>query len=337
MRVHIESFINECEKNRTYTIKTPDGLVFPIISLDYGTYIDKSLIISRVDLDWQFIHSIQVGKYTAIASDCIFLVDMNHDYRKTFQGFIPGIASLTEEKYHIKRKGQILIGNDCWIGMGTTILSGVTIHNGAVVAANSVVTKDVAPYEIVGGNPAKHIGYRFEEDTINRLLRIKWWNWPTDRILENKDALEKQGDEFSLSVLKNEEEMYCEGYDRISSGPRYVFFLDMDNPFGIWKKVIKQFAEKFDGTDAELMLYLPPDDEKTCNSLDSVLLGYLEKFEDKECYVNICNENYEDISNILNGADYYITNREKNNIYLVSEAYLKGVKCISGIDTNIFS
>ena len=337
MRVYIESFINECEKYRTYTIKTPEGLDFPIISLDYGTYIDKSLIISRVDMDWQLIHSIQIGKYTAIAEGCVFLVDMNHDYKKTFQGFIPGITSLTEEKYHIRRKGQILIENDCWIGRDTTIMSGVIIHNGAVVAANSLVTKDVAPYEIVGGNPAKHIGYRFDADTVNRMLQIKWWNWPMEKILENKDVLEKQGDEFSLSVLPNEKKLNSKSYDRISPGPRYVFCLDMNNPFGLWKKVIKQFSEMFDGTDAELMLYLPQNDEKISDSQTSLLLDYLEMFEDKECYVNICNENYDDISNILNEADYYITNRERDNIYLVSEAYVRGVKCISGVDANIFS
>lgn len=80
---------------------------------------------------------------------------------------------------------QIVIGNDVWIGSHSIIMGGVTIGDGAVIAAGSVVTKDVEPYSIVGGAPAKHIKFRFSEDKIKHLLDIKWWNWPFDKIAEN--------------------------------------------------------------------------------------------------------------------------------------------------------
>lgn len=80
-------------------------------------------------------------------------------------------------KSKIKRKASIILQNDVWIGHGATIMAGVTLHNDCVVAANSVVTKDVPPYAIVGGNPAKILQYRFYESVITSLQKIAWWDW----------------------------------------------------------------------------------------------------------------------------------------------------------------
>jgi len=82
------------------------------------------------------------------------------------------------------------IGNDVWIGAGATLLGkggGLTIGDGAIVGAGSVVTKDVPPYAIVGGNPARIIRYRFDEAIIRRLLALKWWDWPVERIMAAKE------------------------------------------------------------------------------------------------------------------------------------------------------
>ena len=79
-------------------------------------------------------------------------------------------------------KGDIIIGNDVWIGYEAVILSGVTIGDGAIIGTRAVVTKDVPPYAIVGGVPAKTIRKRFSDDTISALLKIKWWDWPEERI-----------------------------------------------------------------------------------------------------------------------------------------------------------
>lgn len=87
-------------------------------------------------------------------------------------------------------KGGIIVGNDVWIGFEAVILAGVTIGDGAVVGARAVVTKDVPPYTIVGGVPARPIRKRFDECTVSALLSIQWWNWPEHRIAKNVKAIQ---------------------------------------------------------------------------------------------------------------------------------------------------
>jgi virginiamycin A acetyltransferase len=86
-------------------------------------------------------------------------------------------------------RGDTRVGNDVWIGMEATILPGVTIGDGAIVAAKSVVASDVPPYAIVAGNPARVIRRRFDDATIARLLAIAWWNWPVDHITRHLQAI----------------------------------------------------------------------------------------------------------------------------------------------------
>ena len=85
--------------------------------------------------------------------------------------------------------GRILIGNDVWIGAGVQILSGVKIGNGAIVGAGSVVTRNVPPYAVVAGNPARVIRYRFSDETIERIQASKWWMWTEEQLRNNVDFL----------------------------------------------------------------------------------------------------------------------------------------------------
>lgn len=113
-----------------------------------------------------------IGSYTSIGPDVrVFLGD---EHRTDVVSTYPFTKSST--------KGDVTIGNDVWIGYGATIMSGVTIGDGAVIAANSHVVKSVKPYEIVGGNPAKHIKFRFDVETIGLLLSLKWWDRPESEI-----------------------------------------------------------------------------------------------------------------------------------------------------------
>ncbi len=127
-----------------------------------------------------------IGKFCSIAADVKIYAGAEHHY--------DWISSYHfSAKFNCKEcsatKGKVVIGNDVWIGDGAFILSGVTIGDGAVIGARAVVTKNVKPYEIVAGNPAKHIKYRFSQEQIDKLLKIKWWNWDIKKIEENFDLI----------------------------------------------------------------------------------------------------------------------------------------------------
>ncbi len=99
----------------------------------------------------------------------------------------------------VKSKGDTIIGNDVWIGNGATLMQGVKIGDGAIIGTNALVTKDVEPYAIVGGNPAKLIRKRFDDEKIEFLLQLSWWNWPVEKITDHLTSI-TNGD---FEALKN--------------------------------------------------------------------------------------------------------------------------------------
>ncbi|MGB8468133.1 MAG: CatB-related O-acetyltransferase [Candidatus Babeliales bacterium] len=140
----------------------------------YGIPIIKS---------WGDGTSWSVGKFCSIADGATFFLGGNHrmDWITTypFPAFFPEANSIAEYK---STKGNVAIGNDVWIGTHAIILSGVTVGDGAVVGAYSIVTKNVPPYAVVAGNPARIIKYRFTPEIIAALLKMQWWNWPIEKI-----------------------------------------------------------------------------------------------------------------------------------------------------------
>ena len=133
-----------------------------------------------------------IGNYCQIARDTIFEIGQNH----VFSGVSPYPFDqvLGEENIFAHRapvnKQQLVIGHDVWIGSGVRIIKAVKIGNGAIIGSGSVVTKDVPPYAIVGGNPAKIIRYRFAPEIIQALDKIKWWYWPLAKVKANRQYME---------------------------------------------------------------------------------------------------------------------------------------------------
>lgn len=134
---------------------------------------------------------VRIGKYTSISDEVDIFTGGNHrtDFVSTYPFRVIHRLEGAYSDGHPSSKGQVVIGNDVWIGRGATILSGVTIGDGAVVGARAVVTSDVRPYAVVAGVPAREVRRRFSDAQIQALLDLKWWNWSEERILASVPKL----------------------------------------------------------------------------------------------------------------------------------------------------
>lgn len=149
-----------------------------------------------------------VGSFCSIAKNQTIFLGGNHrtEWCTTFpfghilNGEFP--AGQINGNGHPKTKGHVIIENDVWIGDGCTIMSGITIGSGSVIAAKSVVVKDVAPYSIVGGNPAKFIKDRFPQHITKQLLEIKWWDKSDEQINKIVPLLQQQPSKEILDQIK---------------------------------------------------------------------------------------------------------------------------------------
>lgn len=135
-----------------------------------------------------------IGKFCAIARGVTFIMNgANHKMSGfstyPFSIFGNGWEKVLPKQGELPYKGDTIIGNDVWIGYDVTIMPGINIGDGAIIGTKSVVTRDVPPYSIVGGNPAQILKYRFAEDTISHLLQIQWWNWSAEKITAHLEAI----------------------------------------------------------------------------------------------------------------------------------------------------
>lgn len=160
----------------------------------YDDHADVANFEKNVRYNFDFIDDkLIIGKFCSIASGVQFLLNGGNHLTEAISSFPFAIFghgwenAMQDKAYPVR--GSITVGNDVWIGHEAVILPGVTIGDGCIIGAQSVVTKSVEPYTIVGGNPAKPIKKRFSEEEIETLLKIEWWNWPVDVITQNIQLL----------------------------------------------------------------------------------------------------------------------------------------------------
>ncbi|CAK3083328.1 Chloramphenicol acetyltransferase [Vibrio crassostreae] len=149
---------------------------------------------------WE-IDELYIGDYVCIGAEVVILMGGNHTHRVDWFSLYP-FMDVIDDAYI--GKGDTHIEDGVWLGMRAMIMPGVTIGEGAVVAANSVVTKDVEPYSIVGGSPAKVVKYRFDESVIDELISMKIYEWPTEKF----EALRKHLCDSDFTKLKQAIEDY---------------------------------------------------------------------------------------------------------------------------------
>ena len=168
----------------------------PQILIGDFTYYDDPDDVSNFEKHvlylFDFIdYKLIIGKFCQIATGVRFIMNgANHAMGgvSTYPFKVMG-GQWGQAVLDVTNKGDTVIGNDVWIGNGATIMQGIHIGDGAIIAANSVVTKDVKPYTVVGGNPHREIRARFDEETIQFLVDLKWWDWDLQKITEHLDLL----------------------------------------------------------------------------------------------------------------------------------------------------
>lgn len=168
--------------------KNENGPAYTMVTFGNMSYMADGLIQSNIPSK---VHML-VGNYCQIAHSTTFEMAMNHAFSGiTAYPFDQLLGSSKDDiaRRSMANKRQLIIGHDVWIGSGVRIIKALKIGNGAIIGSGSVVTKDVPPYAIVGGNPAKIIRYRFSPETIEALDKIKWWYWPVERITANRQYM----------------------------------------------------------------------------------------------------------------------------------------------------
>lgn len=167
------------------------SLLDPRVDIGHGTYGigEKTFLLFRDD------DRVVIGKYCSVAYGVTIVASGEHNFRGVAN--YP-FAAVFEENVDrdTRSKGNVNIGNDVWLGANVTILSGVRIGDGAVVAAGAVVTNSVPPYAIVAGIPARIIKYRFKPEIIDGLLMLAWWNWPPEKIRKYMELFYLPVEEF---------------------------------------------------------------------------------------------------------------------------------------------
>jgi len=189
------------DKNAKFPLGHYDRLCFlknviknPNIIVGDYTYYDDFENVDNFEKNVKYLFDfigdkLRIGKFCQIASDVTFIMNGANHLNSGISSYPFSIfghdwSDAMEGKAY-PNKSDTIVGNDVWIGYGVTIMPGIEIGHGAIIASKSVVTKDVPSYAIVGGNPAKVIKYRYTDEEIHKLLKLQWWNWPIEKITKN--------------------------------------------------------------------------------------------------------------------------------------------------------
>lgn len=305
-----------------------NGSEITVGSIGKNTFIEAMDI--RCNPTNNVIMNVHIGNYSSIARNCAICINRNHDYKcvtSVNKEWVNNIFSTCLD-YSIKKEGQVIIGNDVWIGDDVKIVADAIIGDGAVIGANSVVTKNIPLYAIAVGNPIKVIKYRFSQEQIIELLKIRWWDWKEGCIKKNNKYF--NGDiNYFINKFKKKEKYSDQFFS--SRKTKILMFPDFEEEnYPIWQKIISEYNEKFTEKD-EITLILrikkDKDFQKNIHKVDSFLKAR-KNFPD----ILILNDNIDNIKNLFANIDFYITTRSKDIIYYTSICNELNKTIISGVD-----
>ena len=290
----------------------------------------RSYLVNGIAHSYTTDAHVLIGNYCSIAHMEHFFLGMNHDhYAITSYPLASVLDSSDDNKHAAYNRHQITIGTDVWIGGGSMIMSGVHIGNGAVIGAGSVIAKDVPPYAIVVGNPARVIKYRFDAETITRLQRIKWWYWMQEEIeryipefnhdmaafLDRFDpgVREETPDDTTAQI----HQLRADGYDVSYFIPDF----EIDPMYAVWPRVIDRFLTAYTAADRAALMLALPEGEDT-DAYASAIASRMAEHGDRAPLIlsHSCPRKMPFSISALKASSTYITTREPVCSYAVDYA-----------------
>ena len=285
---------------------------------------------------------ILIGNYCSLAHMLHFYIGLNHNYHKITSYPLGSIDNASNDNKHAEyNHPQIIIGSDVWIGGDVIIMSGVRIGNGAVIGAGTVIAKDVPPYAVVVGNPARIIKYRFDEETITRLQRIKWWNWPNEKIEtfipQFNDDMTGFLDRFDPGVQKEEfDETAAAVHELRAQDYTVSYFIpdfEIPIPYCVWPRVIDSFLTAYTAEDRVALVLAMPNIEDADAYANAIASRITETGEGAPLILSHrCGAQMPFSLAALQESSVYITTREHIAAVAVDYAADAGLTICYGLD-----
>lgn len=323
-----------------YNCSYQDYPEYPLCLVDRESYVCSATIENSDEGQVQsgkVIHNLQIGRYCSLALDVYFLIGRGKDYFRVTTSPAKVFHETANVDHKYREKGSIILQNDVWVGRKASFMPGVTVHNGAIVGALAHVVKDVPPYAIVGGNPARIIGYRFDPDIINQLQTIQWWYWTEEKIRQN------------AKYFNNDIKGFCERFydeakeevERIRSlkpqtkKDRYLMVLDCNDNYSVTPDVLNEFVRKNNADSTkELILFLADQSDNHMAEMMHRIVNQTQNSKAVHCSFVWKKGRVDEIKELLPSVRHIIINRAPETVQVMcyAELYGENIEIISGVD-----
>ena len=311
----------------------------------WETHVDNNVHVC--DKSKGFSHNFHIGNGCSIGSDLRCVFARNHNIRKVSSGalethFNHSNIPAINFKSDFHQKGSIVIQNDVWIGDNVTIMPGVVVRNGAVIAQNAHVVKDVPAYAVVGGNPAKIIGWRYPKEVIDKLQTIQWWYWNHWKILDNYKHFTEDVEEFCNKFYDDAQKDFSELIQKRNvCDDAYFTFVDYYENYSSYSNIIDEFLTCFvNDSNKRLILFIQSDcevepiKEELLHHLQT-LCKYITDNPAIKAKVELIVGNRTKAIEVFLQTSHYLISRTFDTVYFTCLADRLGIEIISGVDRKI--
>ena len=320
--IHIQG-ITYADSVRALTLDNAKKQGFAIGCIGVRSYVNGIIINMN---EGNEVINLQIGNYCSLGRNIGLYFNRNHDYKAV------STSAWLPIRDDFRRKGQILVGNDVWIGDNATLLASIKIGDGAVIGSGAVVTKDVPPYAVVTGNPGTVHRHRFSRQQIQKLMSIKWWNWPLKEVDQARGLFKENIDSFIDRFFKEPVPAPVPEFDCRKTA--VLLYPDFDDPYPVWPQVLNEYLAAFDDSDG-ISLLLRVVQDADFSKKASLIRSSLPK-SDTLPDIIVVNDPLENEAGLIERCTHFVATRNTDTVRLVGYCDDAGVKVLSGVDRSSF-